>query len=128
LKAADQVRAIRQLLMRKHEYSTPVYVGINALVAIGTDEAWAAIAEVASSAERSVRCEVMNAFQGKGGARTVALAAKVLDDPEPSVRLAAYWAVYHVEPKLFAGLPGTYSEDNVATLKTLLRDREPTTP
>jgi HEAT repeat protein len=126
MKAAEQTGAIRDVLATRGLGSAPLLLqsGIEALAAIGTDEAWAAISELSADKEPSRQCDVLTALQTVPGPRTVALAAKALDDPDARVREAAYWAIYRVQPKLLEGMPNGWSEENGRKLREALRRQE----
>lgn len=123
LKATNQVANLRKALLAQPQYGSPqlTETGIAALAAIGTDEAWAVIAELAADREKSRRDAVLTALQKIPGPRTVALAAKALDDPDPRVRESAYWLIYRVEPKLLEGLPSGWNEETGKKLREMLR-------
>ncbi len=127
LKASEQVATIRKTLLAQPEYGSPQLTneGLAALAAIGTDEAWAAIAELAASPNKSLRDAVLTALQKVPGPRTVALAAQALDDPDPRVRESGYWLIYRVEPKLLEGLPPGWNEETGKKLREALRKAGP---
>lgn len=114
LKAAGQVGTIRQLVAQQPPFTPPhlTTAGVAALVAIGTDEAWTAIAELSAHKEKSRRIEVLTALQNHPGPRAVAVLAKALDDPEASVRESAFWAMRRAAPELAGVVPSDWNEEN----------------
>lgn len=130
IKATDQIGTIRDVVAQ-HPTSTPPHVtpeGIAALASIGTDEAWAAIGELSRHKEKSRRFEVVTELQKLPGARSVALLSKALDDPEPSVREAAYWSLLQIEPSLTATAPPPWNEAANEKMREAIRNLEPRTP
>lgn len=119
LKAVGQVGTIRQLVAGQPLHTPPHLApeGVAALVAIGTDDAWAAIAELGAHKEKSRRIEVLTALQNHPGLRTVAVLARALDDPEVTVRESAFWALRRTAPELAGAVPSDWSEENGRRLR-----------
>lgn len=126
IRAADHVGVIREVLVTRPEFAQALTLeaGIEALAAIGTDEAWAVIAELCADDKPRRRGEVFTALQKVPGPRTVALAARALDDSDPQVREAAYWTIYRAAPELLSGLPHGWSEQTGRKLRAMIQARE----
>lgn len=128
LKATNHVGVIRAALTpgtNGPAGSVPSFLriraGVTALAAINTDEAWAAIGELAVSPEKTRRTLVMSALEHCTGPRKSALLLTGLNDPEPAVREAAYGALLRSEPKLKSGLENKWSEANAQKVRELLK-------
>ena len=119
LKAVGQVGTIRDAVAQQPVFTPPQLVpaGVGALVAIGTGEAWAAVAELSAHQEKSRRVEVLTALQDHPGPRTVAVLVKALDDPEATVRESAFWALRRAAPGLAGDVPSDWSEENGKRLR-----------
>lgn len=114
LKATGQVATIRDIVAKQPPFTPPHVAteGVAALVAIGTEDAWAAITDLSAHQEKSRRVEVLTALQNHPGPRTVAVLAKALDDPEATVRESAFWALRRAEPRLAGTVLSDWSEAN----------------
>ena len=125
LKAAGQVGTIRDVVAQQASHTPPQLVpeGVAALVAIGTAEAWAAIAELSAHPEESRRIEVLTALQNHPGPRTVAVLAKALEDREATVRESAFWALRRAAPGLAGDVPSDWSEANGQKLRAAAAKR-----
>ena len=111
-KSADHIGTLRDAMLLDWSINGVVPAGIAALAALDTDEAWAVIGELSTQSDKRRRSDVLSALEHCPGKRTVRFAAKALEDPEASVREAAYWTIYRVEPKLLDGIPFGWSEEN----------------
>ena len=128
LKATNHVGVIRAALApgtNGPAGSVPSFLrlraGVTALAAINTDEAWALLGELAVSPEKHRRALVMSALEHCPGPRTTPLLLTALNDPEPTVREAAYVSLLHSEPKLKGGPMNKWSEANAQKVRELLK-------
>lgn len=128
LKATNHVGVIRAALApgtNGPAGSVPSFLrlraGVTALAAINTDEAWAVIGELAASPEKHRRALVMSALEHCPGPHATPLLLTALNDPEPTVREAAYVSLLRSEPRLKGGPMNQWSEANAQKVRELLK-------
>lgn len=130
LQAVDQVGTIRDVVARQAPFTPPQVAqeGVAALAAIGTDEAWAALSVLSEHPEKSRRVEVIGELHKVPGERSLAILTKALDDPEATVREAAYWSLLRIEPKLNTVAPPPWNEAAHQKMREALKPRESSKP
>ena len=130
LKAGEHVGLIRTAMIgepaKKHGYLPfdTVLAGVSALVAIDSDEAWVVLGELCAATDKSLRTDSIRALERSPGKRTIALLAKLLDNPDNQIQQTVFAALLRVDPNLLGTEQNTmWNEVNATKLREELKNR-----